>query len=157
MKYYKLIRGYSAEDFIGIDETELEKATYCFLEKKDAAYSGGSVRGSEIIAIQPDYHRTMGWNRGYKLGPEDFAELSAKGVDKACQHALSEAREKVLFLMHTKQIHLLGKPVPGFESKELRSGAGVKTVAELMDRQLRRERHMPLSGMQRSPDRNCAF
>ncbi len=138
MNYYKLIRGYSAEDFIGIDETELEKATYCFLEKKDAAYSGGSVRGSEIIAIQPDYHRTMGWNRGHKLGADDFAELSSRGVDKACQYALSEAREKVIFLVQTNQVHLLGKPAPGFEKKNIASGRGgpggsVKSVAQLLN------------------------
>ena len=95
MNYYKIIRGYNSEDYIEIDETELEKALMSFLTKKDAIYNNGAVRGSEILAIQPDYHRTMGWNRGYKLGAEDFEELSQKGIDRKLQNILSDKKEKV--------------------------------------------------------------
>lgn len=111
MKYYKIIRGYSAEDYIEIDETELEKAYGAFLMKKDGVYSGGAVRGSEILAIQPDFHRTMGWNRGYKLCALDYEELSDKGIDRACKNQLSEAKSKVEFLISNGQIDLIGKNV----------------------------------------------
>lgn len=119
MTYYKIIRGYGAEDFIRIDETELEKANYAFLAKKDAIYSGGSVRGSEILAIQPDYHRIMGWNTGYKLGVDDFAELRAKGIEKKCLGLLSSSKEKVQYLISTKQENLIGRNVaiPELEKK----------------------------------------
>ena len=103
MNYYKIIRGYNSEDYIEIDETELEKALMSFLTKKDAIYERGAVRGSEILAIQPDYHRTMGWNRGYKLGAEDFEELSQKGIDRKLQNILSEKKEKVQNLISGRQ------------------------------------------------------
>lgn len=106
--FFKLIRGYSAEDFISIDESELEKAQYCFLMKKDSIYSGGPVKGSEILAIQPDYHKTMGWNRGYKLEALDYAELAEKGLEKKAQLQLQACKERVLHLIKTNQEPLIG-------------------------------------------------
>lgn len=108
MKHFKIIRGYNAEDYIEIDETELEKAYASFLFKKDGVYSGGAVRGSEIIAIQPDYHKTMGWNRGYKLGADDYSELSSKGIDTKMKLLLSETKDKVTYLFSTGQENLIG-------------------------------------------------
>jgi hypothetical protein len=118
MKYYKLITGFNVEDYIEIDETELEKAEACFLQKKDGVFSGGAIRGSKIEMIKPDYHRMMGWNRGYKLGLLDYDELSSKGLDKACQKQLAEAKDKVLYLIETDQLHLIGKPLPKLENNE---------------------------------------
>ncbi len=111
MRYFKIITGYGAEDYTEIDETELEKAYYCHLTKKDAIFSGGSVSGSEIKHVRPDYHRAMGWNRGYKLTSEDYAELSSKGIDRAHTHLLSEKKDKVQYLLETNQIALIGKNV----------------------------------------------
>jgi hypothetical protein len=109
--YYKIIRGYSAEDYIEITPDELEKANYCFLTKKDSIYSGGAVKGSEILAIQPDYHKTMGWNRGYKLQAEDYSELKEKGIDRKMQLQLEKTRDKVNYLIQTGQENLIGKNV----------------------------------------------
>lgn len=106
---YKIIRGYNAEDYLEINENELEKAYYCFLEKKDSIFSGGAIKGSQILAIQPDFHKTMGWNRGYKLEVDDFAELSQKGIDKKMQKKLSEAKERVQYFISTNQTDLIGK------------------------------------------------
>ncbi len=132
-KYFKIIRGYGAEDYLTIEESELEKAYYCFLEKKDSIFSGGAIKGSQILAIQPDHHFTMGWNRGYKLGPEDYEELRNKGVDKESQYLLSNAKDKVQYLVQTKQEHLIGKsfevPKLGQEvSEEIKKLAESKRV-----------------------------
>lgn len=108
MKYFKLIRGYGAEDYLEIGEDELEKAMYCFLEKKDSVFSGGAVRGSQIMAIQPDFHRTMGWNRGYKLGGDDFEDMKQKGIERKLQAMLSESKYRVQHFINTKQEHLIG-------------------------------------------------
>lgn len=108
MRYYKIVFGYDAEDYIQIDETELKKAYYAFLTKKDATYSGGAVRGSQIVAIQPDYHRAMGWNRGWKLGPDDYAQLSDEGVDRAHTHYLAEVKTEVQALLSSgKEVKLI--------------------------------------------------
>ena|ERR1700722_9764374 len=108
MRYYKLIHGYTAESYIEIDETELEKAYYAFLEKKDGIYSGGALKGSEILAIQPDYHRAMGWNRGYKLAAEDYEDIGRHGVDRDHMSFLSEKKERVSLLIRNGQSNLIG-------------------------------------------------
>jgi hypothetical protein len=118
-KYYKIIRGYSAEDYIEITPDELEKAFYCFLTKKDSVYSGGAVKGSEILAIQPDYHRTMGWTRGWKLTADDYTELRQRGIDKKMQLQIEKTKDKIQYLMQTKQENLIGKNV---EIPELEKG-----------------------------------
>lgn len=110
MRHYKIIRGYDAEAYIEIDETELEKAYYAFLHKKDGIYSGGAVRGSDILAIQPDYHRAMGWNRGYKLGPDDYAQLSSEGVNRDHMNFLVETKEMVNLLVRQNRPDLIGQP-----------------------------------------------
>lgn len=117
MKYYKIIHGYSSEDYIEIDETELEKAFYVFLMKKDAVFSGGAIKGNSILMIKPDFHRTMGWNRGYKLDDWDYAEISDKGIDRKMQRVLEDTKSKVQYLMESKQENLIGK---GFKMPQLK-------------------------------------
>lgn len=109
--FYKILHGFGAEDYIEITKDEVEKAYYCFLTKKDSVFSGGAVRGSLIQAIKPDFHRTMKWNRGYKLTEFDYAELSEKGIDRKMQNFLGEAHDKVKYLIETNQPELIGKPV----------------------------------------------
>lgn len=115
MKYFKIIRGYGAEDYIEIDQSELEKAYGSFLLKKDGIYSGGAVKGSEILAIQPDYHRTMGWNRGYKMTDLDYAEIKDSGIGQELKDALGNMKEKVTYLIESGNKDAIGLP----RSKEL--------------------------------------
>jgi len=110
-KYFKVIRGYGNEDYISISEKELEKAYYCFLEKKDSVFDEGAIRGSSIIAIQPDYNRTMGWNRGYKLGPDDYEDLRIKGVDVELRRTLELAQEKMNYVLENKMEYIPGQNV----------------------------------------------
>jgi len=98
-RYFKIIRGYKPDDYIEIDETELKKAYYCFLLKKDSVYSGGAVQGREIKAIQPDYQRSMGWNRGYAPSPEDWGEIRQLGVDRECRNLIEAAKEEAQFAL----------------------------------------------------------
>jgi len=94
-KFYKVVWGFDAEDYVPIDESELEKAIYAHATGKTAIFSEGSISGSKIIAIQPDYHRAMGWSPGWKLGADDFNELADKGIDRAHRDHLSLAKERV--------------------------------------------------------------
>ncbi len=98
MKYYKVVYGYDAEDYIQIDETELKKAIFAHMTGKNAAFSGGTITGGRIVAIQPDYHRAMGWNRGHKLGPLDYEELSEKKIDRQHMTFLADAKTEVQML-----------------------------------------------------------
>ncbi len=133
--YYKLITGFAPEDYIQIEESELDKANYCFLEKKDTVYSGGAVRGSLINSIKPDFHRIMGWNRGHKLDSFDYEELSDKGIDRECNNRIGESKNKVDYLIQTKQLHLLGKSVEGFEdktNKKIEQNKGIKSIGDVI-------------------------
>lgn len=126
MKYFKLIQGYGAEDYVSITEHELDKAQYCFLEKVDSMFSGGSVRGAEIKAIKEDFHRTMGWTRGYKLGASDYEELSQKGIDYKMRDMLAESKDRVIYLVKAGKPQLIGTkfivPKPDDKVRGLEAG-----------------------------------
>lgn len=109
--YFKLIRGYGVEDFISIGSEELEKAFYAFLTKKDAVYSGGAIKGSEIVAIQPDYHKTMGWNRGIKFDSYDYQDLRREGIEDSMLLKIRSTKEKVIYLMENKKENLIGQNI----------------------------------------------
>lgn len=133
--YYKIIFGYDAEDYIEITGEELEKASYAHLKKKDGSYSGGTVSGDKIIAIQPDYHKAMGWNRGYKLGSEDYAEISNKNIDTKHKNYLSTTKDKIYHLIETKQENLIGKnlEIEGFKPKDaLHGDSGMKSIGDIL-------------------------
>jgi hypothetical protein len=78
MRYYKVHRGFGDTDFIPIDETELKKAIYAHITGKVAVLSGGTINGTAINAIMPDYHRGMGWNYGHKMEVDDWADVNKK-------------------------------------------------------------------------------
>lgn len=129
-KYYKIYHGFNVEDYIEINEEELEKAYYCFLKKLDSVFSGGAVRGARIESIKPDFHRIMGWNRGYKLVEDDFAQIRQKGIDVKLRNQQNETERKVKYLIATKQEDLIGK---GFKIPELKSGNS-EEVKKLSDK-----------------------
>lgn len=130
--FYKIIRGYDAENYIPIDASEVQKAYYCFLQKKDSIFSGGAIKGSEIVMISPDFHRIMGWNRGYKLGVDDFEELAQKNIDKKCQSFLSMTKEAVQYLIETKQENLIGKYVLP-ERKTNQGIEGMRKIGDMVE------------------------
>src|SRR3990167_5049286 len=109
MKYYKVMIDY--KNFIPIDDTEVEKAISAWLVDGKALFNEGAT--SRIDAVIPDYARIMGWNRGYELQVEDWAEI---GASKDCATAKR--------LIADTKLRLQGK-MP--EHKELTSG--VKELA----------------------------
>jgi len=109
--YYKITHGFNSEDYIEIDENEVEKAYGAFLQKKDAIFSGGAIKAGMIQTIKPNYHKTMGWNRGYKLEALDYEELAQKEIDRRMEHFLSDCKDKVQYLIKTKQENLIGQNV----------------------------------------------
>ena len=78
MKYFKVKFGYGADDYITIDETELEKALRAQGMGLVAVFNGGSIAGNSIISILPDWNKVMGWNRDYQLTGEDYTAIGQK-------------------------------------------------------------------------------
>ena len=126
---FKIIHGYGPEDYIEIDQSEVQKAYYCFLGKKDSVFSGGAIRGANIQAIKPDYHRTMGWNKSYRLSPEDYDDMNRKGIDRKMQQFLIKEKEVVQYLIETGRHDQIGK---GFEMPKIESPLSpeIKALAE---------------------------
>lgn len=78
MIYFKVFRGYG-DDFVSIPEKDLERAIYAQL-KGDVVLvtSGGTIAGHKIEMIKPDYHKSMGWNYGYRLEAADWDDIGKK-------------------------------------------------------------------------------
>ncbi len=115
MKYFKIKIGYGESDYIPIDETEIESAFQVFITESKGIFKNGVVRGKDIISIVEDWHRVMGWNQSYKMGAEDYAELSQKGIDREYRDFLAKKSEKVKYLLSNNQAELIGKNVPELE------------------------------------------
>lgn len=72
MKYYRVKTGYHADDFISIDETELERAIMAQGTGKVAVFKGGTVAGNHIMTIKTDLHKIMGFNPLYEMKAGDL-------------------------------------------------------------------------------------
>lgn len=96
MKYYKVMTDFKS--FISIDETELEKALKAWAVGGKALFKEGATNRIEVII--PDYHRIMGWNYGYELRAEDYADISAS---KECSEAKRLLSDTTLRLRGTPE------------------------------------------------------
>lgn len=114
MLYFKVYQDFTK--FVPIDETEYEKAIYAFLKGKPAIFEMGAV--SRIESIIPDLNKINGWYSDYKPTADDSAELD-KAKEKA-KPFMAKIKERVQYLMETKQENLIGKNVaiPELENKQ---------------------------------------
>jgi hypothetical protein len=80
-KYFKVKTGYDKDAYISITEDELPKALKAQITGQVAVFKEGSVAGNAILTITPDFHRLMGWNKGYQLTSEDYAEIGEETVE----------------------------------------------------------------------------
>ena len=95
MKYYRIKTGFDVDDFISIDETELEMALRAQRFEKVGVFKEGTVNGKYIISITPDFNRALGFHRDYKLRGEDYDELG-RGVQEEHLIFLGEAKTKAI-------------------------------------------------------------
>ena len=105
MKYYQVKYGYKDNESVSISEEEMPSAVRAQITGRVGVFKEGTVSGNSIIAIVPDYTRTMGWNRGYNLLPEDWAKID---TSKECKEARLLLEETVLKLKNgdePKQLH----------------------------------------------------
>ena len=88
MKYYRVKIGFGKDDFISIDETELQRAIIASGTGRMALFKEGTVAGNHIISIIPDYQRALGYSREYTLSSEDYVEL---GKERQNEYSVSFA------------------------------------------------------------------
>lgn len=111
--FFKILLGYNQEREVQITAEELEKAYGIFLLGGRSIFSGGAVDGKLIHAIVPDWHRLMGWNPGYRLGPDDWEEIRSNGSDVAARGLLSGAQARVQGYITAGRPELIGSPTSG--------------------------------------------
>jgi len=135
MKYFKIIYGYGDTDYIGITENELPKAIWLFKEGKSRAiFEGGAVRGQDIMRIVPDWHASQGWNKGWKMTPDDYSDVKHLDLpykktyaqaNLIADIALKENRLDILALPFEESVLMLPE-----ENKQL--SEGTKMIADKM-------------------------
>jgi hypothetical protein len=108
MNYYRVYTGFT--EYIPIDSTEMEKAMHAFITGSPVVFENGAT--SRIDRILPDFHRAMGWNPSHRLDTDDQNQLRSTGTEGRYWSAIGKAKEKIQYLLETKQEHLIGKNVP---------------------------------------------
>jgi hypothetical protein len=102
MKYFKLQKGFKADDYISIDETELQRAIKARATGKTGIFKEGVISGQYIISILPDWNKEMGWNRDYQLTGEDYALIG--------RERQNEYNEILQFAEQNAVLEIQGKP-----------------------------------------------
>jgi len=109
-KHFKVIYGFGPNDYVSIDENDLVKAQVMFMEGKGRAQFGDTaIRGQDIIRIVPDWHAHFGWNKGYKMLPED--DEYVEPLEKPYKMMIAGTKEIAKFIVENKRYDLLEAPL----------------------------------------------
>ena len=104
-KYFKVYQDFSR--YVPIEEEEYEKAIYAFIKGKSAVFEAGAV--SRIEGVFPDLNKMNGWYSDYKPNQDDNGEL--ENAREVANKITSKIKERVQYLIDTKQENLIGKNV----------------------------------------------
>lgn len=111
-RYFKVKLGYGKSEYISVGERDAEVAMYAFLNPTArVVLSGKPVRGQDIITIEEDWHREMGWNPTHQLQGEDWNELKSKGVTEKYAGAMEVIKNRVKYFVESGKLELLGTGV----------------------------------------------
>ena len=107
MRYFRVYTNFT--EYIPIDETELEKGLHAFITGKPVVFDmGGTTRIDRIV---PDWNQAMGVNPAWKLDCDDWNIIRDRGIDRKYVGVIGEVKDKIQYLIHTKQEHLISKNV----------------------------------------------
>ncbi len=133
MRYFRVKYGYQTADRVTIPERDLEKALYAQLKGTPIQLGESVINGKHIISITPAYHKHTGWYEWYDpTTGEDWKQIERDCPDYT--GSIDQAKERVLFLMRTKQDKLIGTGVelPQLEKPKAEMIEGVKQLADKM-------------------------
>jgi len=130
MKYFKVIRGFGQDDYIPIDERELPKAIYAHISGKTVVLENGSINGTHISAIMPDWNRAMGWNPGYKPTAEEHGEIQ-RGVGKQYHGYIATVKDELQRFLASGETDLNKFSLP--EAKKVFT-RGLQSLGEIIAR-----------------------
>lgn len=121
MEYkYKIHLGYDQNNFIPIDEDELPRAIAAHMTGGKAAFRQGSVSGTQITAVTPDWHAALGYSYGYRFQPEDWGDVKPlRARYSRHQEAVSQYVKQAI---ESNRPQMIDRPYPQIIA-ELRAGA----------------------------------
>lgn len=102
-KFYRVHTGYGPDEFIQIDETELEMCIKAQITGKVAITKQGTVSGNIIQKIVPDWNRVLGYSRLYKLQAEDYNDIK-KSVREDHFNLIEDTTRKIQNLPPVQRI-----------------------------------------------------
>lgn len=110
MKYFKVVYGYNQDDYIEIKGDELTKAVALFLEGSGkGVFDNGMIRGQDILRIIPDWNTEFGYNKGYKMTPEDYGDIPQE-LEVGYKKAYDIAKDIVRYALENNQPELITMP-----------------------------------------------
>lgn len=118
--YFKVYTDFTR--YIPIDETELEKALYAFQTGKPVIFENGAA--TRIESVIPDYNKAAGYYSDYKPTADTIPYI--ENAKPMFTGLVSKAKEKIQYLIATKQENLIGKNV---ELPELESGHNTRLIS----------------------------
>jgi len=107
-RFFRVRYGYNVYDQVSIEEDEVEKAIYAQRKKIPAQIGNKYINGSNIIVIEPHYHKHTGWHDFYE--PKDGDDW--KQIERDCPSydgIVDYYRDRVNYLISNNQEHLIGK------------------------------------------------
>lgn len=108
-KKFKIVYGYGEADYISITENQLATAISVFMEGGRAIFNENAIRGQDIMRIVPDWHAEKGWNKGYKMIAEDYADI--KPLERDYQDIYNKAKYLAEYSMKENRRDLLSQPL----------------------------------------------
>jgi len=110
MRYFKIVYGYNQDDYIEIIGDELTKAVALFLEGSGkGVFENGMVRGQDILRIIPNWNKEFGYNKGYKMTPDDYGSIP-KQLEQAYSKAYEIAKDIVKYAIENVKQELISMP-----------------------------------------------
>lgn len=114
-RHFKIEIGYDQNNIIPITEEELPKAIACHMTGGKATFTMGSVSGSQITAVVPDWHSAMGWNLGYKMQSEDWNDV--KPMQNEYRNLIQDVKSIAQRLVGTEEERMLNQPLSVLREK----------------------------------------
>lgn len=129
---FKIITGFRDDQFYTIDESEIHKAYYLFMnpESRTIFSDGVAIIGKNIQGIEPDYHSTMGWNKTHRLDTDDFNEMREKGILQKFTGIMSKGKEVAELAIQNQ--NLLKQQLQHIDTPESIANPIVKALASKM-------------------------
>lgn len=134
--FFRVKYGFNASDQVSIPESDVEKAIGARLKGVPVGLGGKYINGSNIIVIEPHYHRYTGWNDWYEpRNGEDWEQVKRDCPDDIDKR-LEYYERRVKHLITSGRQREIGKNVeiPEIKMEQIEERGEVKQIGEAVEK-----------------------